>query len=140
MQGTGHRHVSRRQALAMLGGTAGAIALGELGGHAHAARAATEDRRPRPIPLEWPTAGSGWHFQFNDHTTAGDKSTPIFEQSSITDFDGIICSTHMQGTGTGTDRTTSATMPLVFDADIRFMEGTYVGMDGQRYQDTFGFI
>ena len=29
---------------------------------------------------------------------------------------------------------------LYFDADMRFMQGTYVGVDGKTHQNTFGFI
>ena len=34
----------------------------------------------------------------------------------------------------GTSRT------LTFEMDNRFMQGTYVGVDGRRHQGTFGFI
>jgi hypothetical protein len=44
------------------------------------------------------------------------------------------------GTGTGTDLTTGKTSNLAFDVDMRFMQGTYVAMDGHRRHGTFGFV
>ena len=53
------------------------------------------------------------------------------EPSTMTDFNGFIGATEIQGTGTG---------GLLFDVDMRFMEGTYVGVDGRVHQGTFGFV
>jgi hypothetical protein len=141
-QGCGHDHFTRRQALGVMGGAAGALTAGGLGVllGATPALAATPDRRPKPIPGGTEFGPVRYHFYAPDHVTPGDKSTPILEQSAITDFDGVVASAHLQGTGTGTDLTTGIDMPLVFDADMRVMQGTYVAMDGETYEDTFGFI
>ena len=48
-----------------------------------------------------------------------------FEMATITDFRGVIAAAEIQGTAQGTDGT-----PYTFDTDMRFMQGTYVGMDG----------
>lgn len=53
------------------------------------------------------------------------------EPSTMTDFNGFIGATEIQGTGTG---------GLLFDVDMRFMQGTYVGVDGGVHQGTFGFV
>ena len=53
------------------------------------------------------------------------------EPSTMTDFNGFIGAVEIQGTGTG---------GLLFDVDMRFMEGTYVGVDGRVHQGTFGFV
>jgi hypothetical protein len=53
------------------------------------------------------------------------------EPSTMTDFNGFIGATEIQGTGTG---------GLLFDVDMRFMQGTYVGVDGHVHQGTFGFV
>lgn len=53
------------------------------------------------------------------------------EPSTITDFKGIVGATELQGTGTD---------GLLFDVDMRFMQGTYVGVNGSVHQGTFGFV
>jgi hypothetical protein len=60
------------------------------------------------------------------------------EASQITDFRGTIGLAELAGTGTGTRNGTSS--KLIFRMDNRFMQGTYVGVDGKRHQGTFGFI
>lgn len=130
-----HRHLTRRQALAVLGGAAVSGPLLST-----SAAGAAPDRRPKPIPGGIVVGGVGFHVSGNDHQVPGDTSTPVLECSTITDFDGIICSTHVQGTGTGKDLRTGLETPLVFDADMRFMQGRYVAEDGKTYEDTFGFV
>ena len=65
---------------------------------------------------------------------------PGLEPSTITDFDGLIAVLACDGTGKGTDTKTGATKNLLFEADMRLMLGTYVGVNGQRLTGTFGFI
>lgn len=131
-----HRHrFTRRQALAILGGAA---VSGPLLGMPTVG--ASEDRRPKPIPGGIVVGGVGFHVSGNDHQTAGDPTTPVLECSTITDFDGVLASWHHQGSGTGTDLTSGQTYPLVFDTDMRFMQGRYVAEDGNTYEDTFGFV
>jgi hypothetical protein len=60
------------------------------------------------------------------------------EASQITDFKGTIGLAQLTGSGTGTLNGTSS--KLNFEIDNRFMQGTYVGVDGRRHQGTFGFI
>jgi hypothetical protein len=123
----------------LLGGAAagGLVGLGALRpGRTWAA--AGSDPTPRPIPGG---LGNGaYHVNLNSHTIPVDPTSPIFEQSTITDFDGVIASHHVQGTGTGTDLTTGVSVPLAFDTDMRFMQGTYVAMDGRARYGTFGFV
>jgi hypothetical protein len=61
------------------------------------------------------------------------------EISTITDFKGSVGVAQVQGTGTGRGGSTGDG-PLLFDSDMRFMKGSYVGVDGQTHQGTFGFI
>jgi hypothetical protein len=35
---------------------------------------------------------------------------------------------------------TGATMPLAFQADLGFSQGTFVGTDGQEHRGTFAFV
>jgi hypothetical protein len=55
--------------------------------------------------------------------------------STITDFNGAIGAAEIRGTAHGSDGTS-----YDFDADMRFMRGTYVGLDGGRRVGAFGFV
>jgi hypothetical protein len=58
-----------------------------------------------------------------------------FEMSSITDFSGVVGAAEIQGTAHGSDGTS-----YDFDTDMRYMQGTYVGLDGRVRKGSFGFI
>jgi hypothetical protein len=127
----GHAHfwqraLSRRQVI--LGGAGGAAAATLLSsrlwmpGLAHAAASVPAD--PKPIPL---TLGP-FHIQL-----LGSGHEP----SSITDFNGFVGVADVQGTGIGTG---PGAGNLLFDTDMRFMSGEYVGVDGKQYHGTFGFV
>jgi hypothetical protein len=58
------------------------------------------------------------------------------EPSQITDFNGLVGDCRITGAGTGT----GFAKPLLFQADMGFMKGVYVGEDGKHHQGTFGFI
>jgi hypothetical protein len=58
-----------------------------------------------------------------------------FEMSSITDFSGAVGAAEIQGTAHGSDGTS-----YDFDTDMRFMQGTYVGLDGRVRKGSFGFV
>ena len=58
-----------------------------------------------------------------------------FEMSTIGDFDGTIGAADIQGTAHGSDGTT-----YTFDADMRFMQGTYVDTAGNTQHGSFAFI
>jgi hypothetical protein len=58
-----------------------------------------------------------------------------FEMSTITDFNGTVAATEIQGTATGSDSSS-----WYFDVDMRFMDGEYVGEDGNHHHGTFGFV
>jgi hypothetical protein len=57
------------------------------------------------------------------------------EMSTITDFNGVIAAGEIRGTAHGSDGTS-----YTFDADMRFMQGTYISMDGRRREGSFGFV
>ncbi|HEX5418211.1 MAG TPA: hypothetical protein VFZ25_21350 [Chloroflexota bacterium] len=138
----GHRHfwqraMARRQ-LFRAGAGLTALALGAgLGGTlptaAHASGVA-----PKPIP-----GGSQWGLLVDpDDTTVYHAYYPAFGQevATITDFNGFVAATEVQGSGTGTDGSGGNPTTLYFDVDVRFMQGTYVGVDGMPHQGTFGFV
>ena len=58
-----------------------------------------------------------------------------FEMSTITDFNGTVAATEVQGTAAGSDGSRWS-----FDVDMRFMDGEYVGEDGNHHHGTFGFV
>jgi len=124
--------VTRRRFL----GTAGATGVGlGLGSGLLTSAVAVTDRGgsavlPRPIPSGFVTPVG----VFIHHHLPGRG----IEASQITDFRGTIGLAQLTGTGTGTVNGTSS--KLNFEIDNRFMQGTYVGVDGRRHQGTFGFI
>ncbi|HEX5415349.1 MAG TPA: twin-arginine translocation signal domain-containing protein [Chloroflexota bacterium] len=89
---------------------------------------------PRPISGGFQPLGPGTELF---HVYLGEG----VENSTITDFDGVIGVAVVGGTGTGTNTRTGATSRLIFDGtDMRFMQGTYVGADGKQHQGSFGFV
>src|SRR5262249_46977609 len=55
----------------------------------------------------------------------------------ITDFQGYIGVAEVMGTGTGTNTATGETTPLLFDCDLRFMQGVYRSVDGRFLEGRF---
>jgi IMP dehydrogenase/GMP reductase len=108
-------------AVAMADSDRSAVAVADRGGSAVL---------PRPIPSGFVTPVG----VFIHHHLPGRG----IEASQITDFRGTIGLAQLTGTGTGTINGTSS--KLNFEIDNRFMQGTYVGVDGRRHQGTFGFI
>jgi hypothetical protein len=66
--------------------------------------------------------------------------SPGNEPSLITDFDGFIGVARVQGTGTGTNTVTGDMSPLLYDADVRFMQGIYQSVDGRFLDARFVFV
>ena len=64
---------------------------------------------------------------------------PGVDPSSINDFNGKVGVADVQGTGTATNPDGS-TETLLFDTDMRFMDGVYVGADGAIHKGAFGFV
>jgi len=88
---------------------------------------------PRPIPggfrlsdFSFVPSGADFHFLLPGIG---------FEMSTITDFVGVVGGSETRGTAHGRDGST-----YVFDCDMRFMQGLYVGLDGRQHVGSFGFI
>jgi hypothetical protein len=62
------------------------------------------------------------------------------EPSTITDFNGSVGVSVVQGTWSATGTPTGGVSSGVWEADTRFMKGLFVGSDGQRRQGAFGFV
>ena len=123
-------HLSRR---ALLGGAAG-VAGGVMAAGLFATSAGAEPRRrnPAPKPTTNITSLNGVDFAL---TVFG----PGMDPSSITDFNGSVGVAQVQGTGTATNPDGS-TETLLFDTDMRFMSGVYVGQDNAVHKGAFGFV
>jgi hypothetical protein len=72
---------------------------------------------------------------------------PIFvdsidaEPATITNFNGVVGIAYLSGNVTRTNRRTGEVVVKPFvDADMRFMQGVYRGVDGKPRQGTFGFV
>jgi len=128
---SGARGVSRRQFFGSAAGLAvGAglsTTLGAQRGNPHVNSA------PRPIPGGVSPFGILIH-----HFPIAASGTPlsnIQEPSQITDFNGFVGLNRIRGVGSGTGFAS-----LNFQADMGFMVGVYVAMDGKHYNASFGFI
>ncbi len=61
---------------------------------------------------------------------------PGKEPSTITDFNGYVGVTDVQGMATNA----ATGERFLVDTDMRFMDGVYVGVDGRVHRGTFGFV
>jgi len=136
-----HKWVSRRN---LIRGAAGA-ALGTGLLRPISAYAGHEDedrgcRGPRLNPI--PGGGAPFKpFGVIVHHNPLNPATPlanISDPSQVTDFDGLVGLTHIQGGGTGT--ILGATTPLAYRADMGFVQGKFMGTDGQPHRGTFAFV
>lgn len=85
-----------------------------------------------PRPTTGTTTINGVTFHFNSFG-------PGVDPSSITDFKGFVGVADVRGTGTA-ENPDGSTETLLFDTDMRFMQGVYKGVDGNVHQGTFGFV
>ena len=107
-------------------------ALGAGVGLAHKAYGVpSRSAAPRPIPGGIQPFGPGTEL-FHVFPIA-----PGFELSSITDFNGVVGGAQVDGIWSGGGVSGSS---LVFDTDMRFMSGEYVGQDGKHYNGAFVFV
>ncbi len=92
---------------------------------------------PRPIP-----GGTQLPYTFIHHypLTAASTFENFKDPSQIYDFDGVVALNRVLGMGTATDTRTGVRARRAFQADMGFMQGTYVGEDGQVHTGSFGFI
>jgi hypothetical protein len=128
-----HRHLSRRTFLSASAGAAGfALGSGLLRQlPAGAAQPGTGEPSPIPGGIQPVPGGPVFHIFL-----PGEGSEP----STITDFNGAVGVSVTQGTWTATGTPTGGVSSGVWEADMRFMKGLFVGTDGRRRQGAFGFV
>jgi len=98
-----------------------------------ALRASRETSLPNPIPGGLDLLGNGHIFHVYLPGTSPELAT-------ITDFNGSMGATDVLGTWTAEDFTPPPDTPIIFDADVRFMSGEYIGRDAKHHQGTFAFV
>ena len=96
---------------------------------------------PQPIPGGTPGPFGLSHFYFptvrpNPAASPDTIENTRGDPSLITDFNGFIGSGEWGG-GTGTDQNGTT---LYWSADLRFMDGEYIALDGRHRQGAFAFI
>jgi hypothetical protein len=102
---------------------------------------------PVPIPhINTPPPG-GAHFFFPGPVSGAAFATDPSgahpegrDPSVIFNFKGIVANGDFILTGIGTDLTTGQTAPYGFHADMRFMDGVFVGTDGVERKGAFAFV
>ena len=139
MNPRGHSHFAQRAALSrrgFLGMTAAAsgVLFGGLAAPSIAEAARKGSSTPKPIPGGIQPFGPGTEV-FHIFLPA-----PGFEPSTITDFNGDVGVANVRGKGTQTDTNTHTSETVVFDVDVRFMRGVYVGEDGRVHRNAFVFV
>ena len=90
---------------------------------------------PRPIPGGSTITVGGEEFFIHRYPPMSGN-----ELSTITDLNGHVGNARIRGTGVGRGTDTGEEMDLVFAADLTFMKGEYIGVDGRRHEDSFAFI
>jgi hypothetical protein len=128
----GARGVGRREFFNSAG-VAG-LALGSGLWVPNRANAQPGTARPNPIPGGATPLGILVHHY--PLPTNAPPLAQINDPSEITDFNGVIGDTQIRGGGTGT----GFTQTLAYRADMGFMQGEYVGEDGNHHHGTFVFV
>jgi hypothetical protein len=132
----GHAHfweraLSRRQ---FIGATAAAGGAAVTAGLWLPTLAEAANVAPRPIPggTFLPPFNQSFHFFFPTGPFPETVENKLGDQSTITDFRGSVGVADV-GQNTGSDG-------LLWKADVRFMKGTYVGVDDHRHSGAFAFV
>jgi len=124
-----HSHTLSRRRLLQAGAATGAAVI--AGGLVRSVPtlAASGPGTPTPVPAN--AAFGGLHVY---------SVGPNAENSTITDFRGMVGAAIVDGTGVAHDRRTGKNEKLLFDSDMRFMQGTFRGTDGANHEGTFAFV
>jgi hypothetical protein len=94
--------------------------------------AATASAEPKPIPGGYSAAFKAVPANPAIHVFQPAKGA---ELNTIGDYNGFVAAAEIQGKAKGSDGTAYS-----YDCDMRFMQGSFVGLDGQLRHATFGFV
>jgi hypothetical protein len=128
-----HNHagvLSRRAFMGTTAVLAGAVVGSRMLAPMKALGATRANAAPKPTTNIVNLNGTDFHLTFFG---------PGIDPSTIADFNGFVGVADVQGTGTATNPDGS-TEQLLFDTDMRFMSGVYVGQDGAVHKGAFGFV
>ena len=105
-----------------------------------------EDCSPAPVPIPGGfNASEALGPRFPDKFFHLFLPGPGMEPATIFNFKGDAAILDIHGTGTRTELDPFTGEPvdeipnLPFAADVRFMDGDYIGVDGKKHKGTFGF-
>ncbi len=126
-----HQEVSRRAFLRGSAGAAGLLLGSGLLQQLPALAAPPGTGQPKPIPGGITVGGTTFHLFLPG---------PGAEPATITDLNGFSGVAVVDGTWAATGTPTGGVSSGVWEADMRFMKGLFVGTEGQRRQGTFAFI
>ncbi len=150
-QPAGKSALSRRQLLTTMGSAAAYLGLqplaraGESGATAASGASPGSNPAPTPIPGGF-NAQQAFGPRFPNRFFHLFLPGPGAEPSTIFNFEGKVAILNIHGTGLRTEfdldtgEMLSQTPHLPYATDVRFMQGTYVGVDGQQHQGTFAFF
>lgn len=125
--------VTRRAFIGSMASVAGAVAgVSLIPGIGRAAQLLCAASCAAPVPTSNTTVVAGTIFHFL-------AFGPGIDPSTIGDFNGFVGVADVRGTGTATNPDGS-TETLLFDTDMRFMSGVYIGQDGAVHTGTFGEV
>lgn len=95
-----------------------------------------------PRPISHISTPPGTHFFFPGPVDANPATSPNtgHDPSIITDFSGVIANADLVFSGVGTNLNTGASAKYDFHADMRLMDGVFVGLDSERHRASIGFI
>ena len=116
--------------------TAGAAGLALTSGLWMTQLGMAQDDSALPKPIPGGATPLGFLVHHYPLPTDNRAVTLIDDPSEITDFNGVIGDTRINGSGTGT----GFSAPLSFRADMGFMQGEYLGVDDKHHHGTFVFI
>lgn len=142
--------LSRRQVLTTMGSAAAYLglqpfALGQRS--TQSTSASSQGCSPAPVPIP-----GGFNARQAFGPRFPDRFFHLFlpgvgsEASTIFNFQGKLAILNIHGTGTLTELNPDTGVPLheipnlPFATDMRFMQGTYVGVDGEKHRGTFAFF
>jgi hypothetical protein len=96
---------------------------------------------PRPIQLPLALAASPFNppgLDIYQNFQGPADQPPLFgnDPNQVTDFIGLYAGARVQGDGTGRQGN-GPSQSFFWDADLRFMQGVYRGVNGQLYARTF---